>query len=128
MLLATVSGYVSKAELSSTQNGKEVLNFSVAHSEKIKGVDKTTWVRCSLFGARATALAGYIDKGTHVTAVGQLKLGVYAPTGKEPSMNVDLMVSDISFINNKASGNQEAPAKSEQQAQPEDPFGDDVPF
>ncbi len=55
-------------------NGKTVINFNVAHSEKFKdaqGVlkERTTWVNCAYWTDR-TAVAQYLTKGRTVYAEG----------------------------------------------------------
>lgn len=129
MLNATVSGYVGKSELRQSSQGKDILNFSVAHGERVNGIEKTTWVRCAVFGARATTLSEYIRKGTFITATGQLKVSVYVPNQGEPSMNVDMIVSDLAFNNpSSLNDNMQKDAKKVPEETSTDKFGDDVPF
>jgi single-strand DNA-binding protein len=129
MLNATVSGYVGKSELRNTQDGKQVLNFSIAHSEKIQGTERTTWVRCSVFGNRAGALADYIVKGVFATATGNLRLSVYSPNDGAPSVNADMSVNDVSFCT--PAGRGDSAPKPQKPQENKDPFAsedDDVPF
>jgi len=55
-------------------NGKTVINFPVAHSERYKDsqgnlVEKTTWVKCAYWTDK-TAIAQYLKKGQMVYAEG----------------------------------------------------------
>lgn len=55
-------------------NGKNVINFSVAHTERFRDAagnqkERTTWVDCSYWSDR-TAVAPYLKKGTMVFAEG----------------------------------------------------------
>ena len=122
MLVATVSGYVGQSELRTTTEGKSVLNFSVAHSEKVKGEDVTTWVRVSVFGNRADSLSNWIVKGTHVTAIGTLRVSQYTKDGKS-FLNVDMTAMDVSFTSGKQKDSQ--PQSAYEQNLPNDA---DVPF
>ncbi len=61
-------------------NGKEVVNFSIAHTEKWKdqqGVskEKTTWVECAFWDA--AKLAPYLIKGTLVSVQGSPECRAY---------------------------------------------------
>lgn len=128
MLVATVSGYVGNADLRTTNDGKPVLNFSVAHSEKPKGgEEKTTWVRVSVFGNRAEALSNWIVKGAHVTAVGALRVGLYESRDGKTTLNVDMSAMEVSFTAGRGRSDDAPPAHGGSA-----PSGsvndDDVPF
>lgn len=75
MQILTIAGNVGKApELRSTQNGEQVLNFSLAvDNGKDKQGNKrdSTWYECSVWGKRATALQSYISKGSKLTLSGR---------------------------------------------------------
>ena len=80
----TVIGYLGRDAKLQESNGKKVLNFSVAHTEKFKKqdgvvVEKTTWVDCSLWNKEN--LANYLKQGTQVMVQGSVE--AYAYTGKE---------------------------------------------
>jgi single-strand DNA-binding protein len=124
MLVATVSGYVGTSELRTTNDGRDVLNFSVAHSEKVKGVDTTTWVRVSVFGNRATSLSNWIVKGVHVTCIGALKISQYEKDGKS-FLNVDMSAMDVSFTSSKS---KDEPSQGKPAPEQPAPNDEDVPF
>jgi len=71
----TIAGNVGKdAELRQTQNGDQVLNFSIAvDNGKDKDGNKrdATWFDCSLWGKRASSLQSYITKGTKLVVTGR---------------------------------------------------------
>ena len=59
-------------------NGKTVINFNVAHSEKYKDAqgnlkERTTWVNCAYWTDK-TAIVPYLTKGTTVYAEGSQRL------------------------------------------------------
>jgi single-strand DNA-binding protein len=70
MINANIVGNLGKdAELRTTSGGKVVCGFSVASTGRDKA---TTWVRCSVWGARGEKLSGYLTKGTKVAVSGTL--------------------------------------------------------
>ena len=74
MIKLQAIGHLGKDCVVNTVNGKSVINFTVAHSEKFKdasGVqkDRTIWVDCAYWTDR-TAVAPYLKKGTQVYVEG----------------------------------------------------------
>jgi len=75
MNILTLVGRVGQdGELRTISNDKTVLNFSVATDIGFGENKSTMWVRCSIWGNRAQAIAPYILKGTQVTVSGPCKL------------------------------------------------------
>ena len=67
--------------ISNNVNGKNVINFSVAHSEKFKNqqgaeVDKTTWISCAYWTERLNLLP-FLKKGTLVYLEGKPEAKTY---------------------------------------------------
>lgn len=103
MLTATVIGYLGKDAHLQESNGKKVVNFSVAHSEKYKdakgvATEKTTWVECAYW--EREQLAPYLKKGTLVCVQGtpeshafKNKQGEIASTLKLRVVRVELLTS-----------------------------------
>lgn len=133
MIFSTITGNLGRdSELKDTKSGP-VLSFSVASEEKI-GQDKaTTWVRCSLFGKRGTALAQYLLKGTKVAVFGAIRLHEY-----QGKTSLECSVSELTLMGGGRSQQGERPAPASQQSQTsgggfdeaEYPagVGDDFPF
>lgn len=74
MIKMTAIGHLGKDATVNNVNGKNVINFTVAHSEKYKDqsgkeVQKTVWVDCSYWTDK-TAVAPYLKKGTQVYVEG----------------------------------------------------------
>ncbi len=67
----------SDLELRATQGGQSVLKFRIACSESYKTNDgfkeRTEYVQCAIWGARAAALANILHKGMSVTVIGSLR-------------------------------------------------------
>jgi single-strand DNA-binding protein len=74
MIKLQVIGNLGKDCLTNSVNGKSVMNFNVAHTEKYKDAsgqqkERTTWVECAYWSDR-TAVAPYLRKGTQVYVEG----------------------------------------------------------
>ena len=116
MLIATLTGNLGQdAEYKTTPNGQTMLSFSVASNQRSRDGDKTTWVRCTLWGKRADALAPHLTKGKSVCVIGELSTREH--NGKT---YVDLKVSELDFMGGK-SGSQ---SRSEPRQSPAADEGD----
>lgn len=74
MIKLQIIGNLGKDAVVNNVNGKSVINFSVAHTERYKdasGVqkDRTTWVECAYWTDK-TAIAPYLRKGSTVFVEG----------------------------------------------------------
>lgn len=108
MIKLQVLGHLGKDAIVNNANGKTVINFSVAHTEKYKdksGEDKskTTWVDCSYWSEK-TNIANYLKKGTQVYVEGTPDVRTY--TTKEGVTNSSLFLR-VSFVLLLSSSKQE---------------------
>jgi single-strand DNA-binding protein len=73
MIKLTAIGHLGKDALVNNVNGKTVINFSVAHTEKFtsngQAQEKTIWIDCSYWTDK-TGIAPYLKKGTQVYVEG----------------------------------------------------------
>jgi single-strand DNA-binding protein len=103
----TMSGNLTAdPDLKFTANGQPVANFTVASNASKKDdsgkwvVTDTTFLRCTLWGARAEAIVEVLGKGSAVVVVGKLKQSSYTNSeGKTVSnfeVNVESVGMDIS--------------------------------
>ena len=88
MIKLQAIGHLGKDCQVNTVNGKNVINFSVAHSERYKdsqGVqqERTIWVECAYWTDR-TAIAPYLTKGTQVFVEGQSGVRSYQKNDGSP--------------------------------------------
>lgn len=98
MIKLQVIGNLGRDCIVNNVNGKNVINFSVAHTEKFKNAqgqqqDKTIWVECAYWTDR-TAIAPYLKKGTMVYAEGQPEIREY--TTKDGTKGASLSVRVLS--------------------------------
>lgn len=104
MIRINVIGNLGKDAIVNNVNGKTVINFSVAHTEKFKdkqgnAMDKTTWVDCSYWTDK-TAIAPYLKKGTQVFVEGQPEVRTYDKDGKTYS-NLSARVMSVQLLGGK---------------------------
>lgn len=74
MIKLQVIGNLGKDCITNTVNGKNVINFNVAHTERFRDSsgqqkEKTIWVECAYWTDR-TGIAPYLKKGTQVFVEG----------------------------------------------------------
>jgi single-strand DNA-binding protein len=143
MIKMQVIGNLGKDCVVNNVNGKNVINFTVAHTEKYKdsqGVqqEKTTWVDCAYWTDR-TAIAPYLMKGQLVFVEGQPEARSFQRNDGTPGSSLSLRVRDIQLLggrkDNSVGGSYQqssAPAYSQPAAAPaasevNEPV-DDLPF
>ena len=102
MIKLQVIGNIGKDCVVNNVNGKSVINFSVAHSEKFKDAqgqqkDKTIWVECAYWTDR-TAISPYLKKGQQVYAEGIPEVRTYTTKDGTPGTSLSLRVSMVQLI------------------------------
>ncbi len=101
-----VIGRLGKDCIVNTVNGKNVINFSVAHSEKFKDSqgnmqEKTIWVECAYWTDR-TAIAPYLLKGTQVFVEGAPELKTYQKNDGTQGASLNLRVREVQLLGSKS--------------------------
>jgi len=109
MIKLQVIGHLGKDCVTNTVNGKNVINFSVAHTEKFKDAqgnqkDKTTWVECAYWTDR-TAIAPYLRKGTQVYAEGTPELKTYPKNDGTMGASLNLRVVSVQLLGSRNDNN-----------------------
>jgi single-strand DNA-binding protein len=109
MIKLQIIGHLGKDVVVNNVNGKTVMNFTVAHTEKYKdaqGVmkDKTTWVECAYWSDR-TAVAQYLTKGKLVYTEGTPDVRTYTTTDGRNGASLSLRVQTVQLLG--GSGNAE---------------------
>lgn len=131
-----VIGYLGKDCIMNQVNGKNVINFTVAHTDKFRdsqGVnqERTTWVECAYWTDK-TAIAPYLQKGTHVFVEGIPDIRTFNRSDGSHGASLTLRVRDMRLlggagktgagvVNAEASTNHEVVVVSEEAS-------DDLPF
>jgi single-strand DNA-binding protein len=114
MIKLQVIGNLGKDCIVKDINGKTVINFSVAHSEKYKDSqgnlkERTTWVECAYWTDR-TAISPYLTKGTTVYAEGSPEADAYMNKENQAAATLRMRVQTIQLLGSRQAGdNQSAP-------------------
>lgn len=135
MIKCSVLGHLGNDATVNVVNGRNVINFNCAHSEKYKDqngveVNKTTWVSCSYWSDK-TGIAQYLKKGQMVYVEGQPDVKQYTANDGKQRVQLTLRVNSIHLCG--GSGNQSNNNQSPQQTQSNDDINnpntqDDLPF
>ena len=141
MIKMQVIGNLGKDCVVNTVNGKNVINFTVAHTEKYKdsqgnNQEKTTWVDCAYWTDR-TAIAPYLQKGQQVYVEGAPDVRSFTRNDGTAGASLSLRVREVQLLGRKGEntggGSYQDSAPSRQEAQATAPAGmddvsDDLPF
>ena len=145
MIKLQAIGHLGKDAILNNANGKSVINFSVAHSEKIKDVhgnvkDKTIWVDCA-YWTEKTAILPYLVKGIQVYVEGNPDVRAYTTNSGVSGANLVLRITNIQLLggnqNNQQQQNQQQNTQQSSQQNFENNLGnkanefeplDDLPF
>jgi single-strand DNA-binding protein len=108
MIKLQVIGNIGKDCVVNNVNGKSVINFSVAHSEKFKDAqgqqkDKTIWVECAYWTDR-TAIAPYLKRGQQVYAEGVPDIRTYTTKEGTPGSSLSLRITTVQLIGGRSEG------------------------
>ena len=141
MIKMQVIGNLGKDCVVNTVNGKNVINFTVAHTEKYRdsqgnNQEKTTWVDCAYWTDR-TAVAPYLQKGTQVFVEGQPEVRSFTRNDGTAGASLSLRVREVQLLGRKGEGNMGGGSPSSENSsynqRQEAPAGidnvaDDLPF
>ena len=138
MIKMQVIGNLGKDCVVNTVNGKNVINFTVAHTEKFRDSqgnqqEKTTWVDCAYWTDR-TALAQYLTKGKQVYAEGQPEARSFQRNDGTPGASLSLRVRDVQLLGGRGEqtgnggGYSSAASSSSAPASSGNESIDDLPF
>ena len=105
----TVVGNITNPELKFTNNGKAVLNFSLAenHRRNNNGTwedDGTTWRKVAVWERAAEVLADALEQGKRVIVVGQERLREFDAKDGSKVMSVELTASHVGIVPNAPQG------------------------
>ncbi|MGH2553429.1 MAG: single-stranded DNA-binding protein [Chitinophagaceae bacterium] len=102
MIKLQIIGNLGKDCVVNTVNGKNVINFTVAHTEKYKDSqgnqqEKTTWVDCAYWTDR-TAVSQYLIKGKQVYVEGQPEARSFQRNDGTPGASLSLRVREVQLL------------------------------
>jgi single-strand DNA-binding protein len=105
MIKLQVIGNLGKDCVTNMVNGKNVINFNVAHTEKFRDAqgnqkDKTIWVECAYWTDR-TGIAPYLKKGTQVYAEGTPEVRTYPKNDGTTGVSLTLRVQNVQLLGSR---------------------------
>lgn len=135
MIKTQVIGNLGKDCVVNTVNGKNVINFTVAHTEKYRdsqgnSQEKTIWVDCAYWTDK-TALSQYLTKGKQVFVEGQPEVRTFTRQDGTAGASLSLRVREVQLLGGRSEGNsQYSPAvKNDAVSSTEGAdMADDLPF
>ncbi len=108
-----ISGNLTRdSELRATSGGMSVLKLGVAVNDRRKNQQTGEWedvpnfVDCTMFGARADALAQYLSKGTKVAIEGKLRWSSWENPQGDKRSKLEVVIDEIEFMSSRDSGSQ----------------------
>ena len=110
MIRISVIGRLGQDAVVNEVNGKTVINFSMAYSEKFKNqqgqdVDKTTWVSCAYWTDKLNVV-NYLKKGTLIYMEGKPEAKTYLnDKTKETVAQLHSRVTSIQLLSSKQEEN-----------------------
>jgi single-strand DNA-binding protein len=102
MIKLQIVGNLGKDCITKEINGKNVINFSVAHTERYKDAqgnqkERTTWVECAYWTDR-TAVAQYLKKGKMVYAEGAPEADAYMNKDNQAAATLRMRVQNLQLL------------------------------
>lgn len=130
MIKMQIIGNLGKDCTVNTVNGKNVINFTVAHTEKYRdsqgnNQEKTTWVDCAYWTDR-TAISPYLQKGKQVYAEGTPEVRSFTRQDGTAGASLSLRVREIQLLGGRGEGGP-APATSYSSASSSSSSGSSIP-
>lgn len=134
MLKLMVIGHLGKDATTNDVNGKKVINFSVAHTEKwtdSKGEkqERTTWVECAYWTDK-TAIAPYLTKGKQVFVEGTPEVNTFTRNDGTSGASQKVRVFSLQLLGGATTGTTAAatPVKETASTTPVAKVDDGLPF
>lgn len=107
MIKLRAIGHLGKDVVINNINGKNVLNFTVAHTEKYRdnqgnNHEKTTWLDCSWW-TDSTAIANYLKKGKQVYVEGTPEARAFTRQDGSAGSSFSVRVREVQLLGGSAS-------------------------
>lgn len=129
----TLSGNLGKdSELRMTATGTAVLTFPIAVNERRRMQDgtyqdKTSWVDCVMFGARAQGIEPYLRRGTKLALTGHLNQNKFERDGKTYS-RIEVVVDEVELMNTRRESQQHGVTPPPESAPAASMYDSDISF
>jgi single-strand DNA-binding protein len=90
----TLSGRLTRDPEFKTIKDTDILEFSIASSEKYKDDERTVFIDCTVFGTRAEPLSRFLTKGKQISLTGRLRQDNWEKDGQKRS-KIHLVVEEL---------------------------------
>ena len=99
----TILGHITMPEAKVTPDGTDIVNFSVATTERRRNEELTSWWRVTVFGGRAKGLITLMDRGSFgkgvlVQVTGSVTQRQYTAGSGEARTSVDVNADSVEVI------------------------------
>ena len=104
MLQIQTIGYLGKDATVSIYDGKNVINFSVANTEKFQSktgtpIEQTHWVECSFWSD--SKVHEYLKKGTQVFIQGAMTVNLYDMPSGDKAYRINCKINKVEILSSK---------------------------
>lgn len=89
---------VRDMEVKVTSKGLEIGEFTIANNKGFGDNQKTTFVKCTLFGSRVESLQQYLVKGCKVLIDGELEINNYKDEEENYKTFVNIVCHDLQIL------------------------------
>lgn len=132
----TLVGHIGNSAEVKDLGATQVINFSLAVSEKIKNENVTTWYKCAYF-TNNVAIAPWLTKGSLIGVLGKPDIEIYQAGDGSTKANLKCFVREIKLYSSTkekttaapqqtSPNNSPSPAAATKATTEEEP--DDLPF
>ena len=116
MIKLQIIGNLGKDCTVNTVNGKNVINFTVAHTEKYRdsqgnNQEKTTWVDCAYWTDK-TAISPYLTKGKQVFVEGTPEVRTFTRQDGTAGASLSLRIREVQLLGGRGEGGAASVASS----------------
>ena len=104
-----IGNLTSDPQSHTTNDGKEVCNFSVAvnRKKKIQGQPEADFFRVAAWGRLADPCQKYLVKGRKVAVVGSVSVSTYQAQDGSTRANMEVFAEDVEFLSSASSNTAE---------------------
>lgn len=131
MLKLALIGNLGKDCNTNVVNGNHVINFSVAHSDKIRDqennlIEKTVWVECA-YWTEKTGVVNFLRKGQQVYAEGIPEVKSFTKKDGSTGISLSLRVMYLQLVGSSSGDGLHKISEKEKDAANQS-VSDDLPF
>ena len=105
-----------------------VTEWSMAVNHYSKDKETTSWLRCSMWGGRGSAIAEYLRKGSSVTVTGEFSTRPWTDKQGQPKVELCIRVSNVKLAPKGHAGGNESQGQERPPAGRQQTPSDDIPF